>query len=207
MSITETIDIQISEFARAYEANTTRVAERTPPPLDLFVRRIGALNAEAIRQSGHLTMTVADAATGLASTAWRGASGLASSTERAFEASAETVRTTGRRALGDVRQASSTIGNRARSAAGQVSGNLSAVGDTADRVEDQVERQGRKSAGKVVKATDTATAQTSAAGANRPTGSYENWTKDELYERAQELDIDGRSGMSKSQLVKALRSA
>lgn len=34
----------------------------------------------------------------------------------------------------------------------------------------------------------------------------DDWTKAELYERAQELDIDGRSTMSKKQLVSALRS-
>jgi hypothetical protein len=34
---------------------------------------------------------------------------------------------------------------------------------------------------------------------------YEEWTKDELYERAQELEIDGRSGMDKAQLIAALR--
>lgn len=36
---------------------------------------------------------------------------------------------------------------------------------------------------------------------------YEQWSKAELYERAQELDIDGRSAMSKGQLIRALRSA
>ena len=36
---------------------------------------------------------------------------------------------------------------------------------------------------------------------------YEQWSKAELYERAQELDIDGRSSMSKQQLIKALRAA
>ena len=35
--------------------------------------------------------------------------------------------------------------------------------------------------------------------------SLEEWTKDELYERAQELDLDGRSSMNKQQLVRALR--
>ncbi len=33
-----------------------------------------------------------------------------------------------------------------------------------------------------------------------------DWTKADLYERAQELDIEGRSSMSKKQLVAALRS-
>jgi cell division septum initiation protein DivIVA len=35
----------------------------------------------------------------------------------------------------------------------------------------------------------------------------EEWSKADLYERAQQLDIDGRSTMSKKQLVSALRSA
>lgn len=34
---------------------------------------------------------------------------------------------------------------------------------------------------------------------------YEDWTKEELYERAQELDIEGRSEMSKDELIEALR--
>lgn len=35
---------------------------------------------------------------------------------------------------------------------------------------------------------------------------YEEWTKDELYDRAQELDIDGRSDMTKDELIEALRN-
>jgi hypothetical protein len=35
---------------------------------------------------------------------------------------------------------------------------------------------------------------------------YEEWTKDELLQRARELEIEGRSTMSKDELVKALRS-
>ncbi|WP_084399787.1 DUF7218 family protein [Henriciella aquimarina] len=34
---------------------------------------------------------------------------------------------------------------------------------------------------------------------------YEDWTKDELYERAAELDIEGRSDMTKDELIAALR--
>lgn len=34
---------------------------------------------------------------------------------------------------------------------------------------------------------------------------YEDWTHDELYERAQELDVDGRSDMTKDELIAALR--
>ena len=35
---------------------------------------------------------------------------------------------------------------------------------------------------------------------------YEEWTKDDLYKRAQEIGIDGRSDMSKDQLIEALRN-
>lgn len=34
---------------------------------------------------------------------------------------------------------------------------------------------------------------------------YEEWTKDDLYDRAQELDISGRSTMDKGELIEALR--
>lgn len=37
-------------------------------------------------------------------------------------------------------------------------------------------------------------------------GSYEDWTKKDLMKRAAELDIEGRSKMSKGQLVDALRN-
>lgn len=36
-------------------------------------------------------------------------------------------------------------------------------------------------------------------------GSYEDWTVDELHGRAGELDIEGRSSMNKAELIQALR--
>ncbi|HSJ46139.1 MAG TPA: Rho termination factor [Euzebyales bacterium] len=35
---------------------------------------------------------------------------------------------------------------------------------------------------------------------------YEEWTRDELHDRAQELDIDGRSEMDRDELIEALRN-
>lgn len=35
---------------------------------------------------------------------------------------------------------------------------------------------------------------------------YEEWTKDDLYDRAQEIGIDGRSDMTKDELIEALRN-
>jgi hypothetical protein len=37
-------------------------------------------------------------------------------------------------------------------------------------------------------------------------GSYEDWTTDELEERAAEIGIEGRSNMSKDELIDALRN-
>lgn len=36
-------------------------------------------------------------------------------------------------------------------------------------------------------------------------GSYDDWSKDDLKKRARDIGIEGRSSMSKQQLVKALR--
>jgi general stress protein YciG len=35
---------------------------------------------------------------------------------------------------------------------------------------------------------------------------YEEWSKEDLYERAGEIGIEGRSGMSKDELIDALRN-
>jgi hypothetical protein len=43
----------------------------------------------------------------------------------------------------------------------------------------------------------------SKAGGKAPP--YEDWTKDELMERARELEIEGRSDMTKDELIDALR--
>tara|TARA_R110002020_G_scaffold22460_3_gene75932 strand:+ start:1465 stop:1740 length:276 start_codon:yes stop_codon:yes gene_type:complete len=44
----------------------------------------------------------------------------------------------------------------------------------------------------------------SQAGGKSPP--YEEWTKDELYDRAREIGIEGRSQMSKDELIEALRT-
>jgi hypothetical protein len=45
----------------------------------------------------------------------------------------------------------------------------------------------------------------SAKGGRQPP--YEEWTKEALYDRAQELEIDGRSDMDKPELIDALRNS
>lgn len=52
-------------------------------------------------------------------------------------------------------------------------------------------------------AANTSRSEMGRRGGDSP--SYDEWSKDELYERARELDISGRSSMTKDELIKALR--
>lgn len=45
------------------------------------------------------------------------------------------------------------------------------------------------------------------SGTGNPNTPLEERTKEELYNRADELDVEGRSNMSKDELVKAIREA
>lgn len=52
-------------------------------------------------------------------------------------------------------------------------------------------------------------ANTGRSGAARRGGSsqaYEEWTKSDLYDKAKDVGIDGRSSMTKRQLINALRN-
>jgi hypothetical protein len=54
-----------------------------------------------------------------------------------------------------------------------------------------------------------ATADTSRSSVGKKGGkspSYDDWTKKDLLDRAREIGIEGRSKMTKSQLIKALRN-
>lgn len=207
MDFTDTIHMTFGDLATTVDHNAELLAERTPAPVDALVRRVGAINAETLRQTGLVTATTVGAFRGVGRVAWTGVSDVASATADAAGESAETLRTTGRRATGDVKQATSTIRNRAKGAVEDVKRNFSVVGDKAERAGKRLENETEDATDEVVKATDTATARTAERGSKTPTGAYENWTKEELYDRAQELDVDGRSGMSKNQLIKALRDA
>lgn len=51
---------------------------------------------------------------------------------------------------------------------------------------------------------NTSRSETGRKGGKTPR--YEDQTKDQLYDRAKEVGIDGRSSMTKSQLIDALRN-
>ncbi|MFP5321398.1 MAG: hypothetical protein ACLGIC_06080 [Acidimicrobiia bacterium] len=178
MELTATIDATTRDLADTVDRIAELGAAHVPAPVDALVLRVGAVNAEAIRQAGVVSVTSLEAVRGLTTVARTGASQLA---DAAVDATAD--------------------------AAGEIRRDLGAVGREAERVGDRIGARAEIAATDVVREADAATAKTARTGARTPDEAYERWSKGELYEKAQELDIEGRSGMSKAQLVRALRSA
>jgi hypothetical protein len=65
------------------------------------------------------------------------------------------------------------------------------------------EGYGKSKAARIANAQANENQSPSEKGGSQPP--FEDWTKEELYERARELDIEGRSEMSKDELIGALR--
>ena len=104
------------------------------------------------------------------------------------------ARDVGATVVGQAQSAGKRTADQASKGAKEVVGQTRAQGKRgADRLDEVTERTARKA----VDAVD------SSPSSGTP---YEQWSKADLYERAQELDIDGRSTMSKQQLISALRS-
>lgn len=75
---------------------------------------------------------------------------------------------------------------------------------TARKADEASEKVARKAEHKASEQRQDAAGADETPGSGRP---YEQWTKAELYQRAQELDIDGRSTMNKDDLIEALRNS
>lgn len=76
-----------------------------------------------------------------------------------------------------------------------------------DEVYEKLRDQGasKEKAARIANA-GAATSRRSVAKKGGRSPSYDEWTKADLVRRARELDIEGRSTMSKPELVKALRN-
>jgi len=107
----------------------------------------------------------------------------------------KTLRDSGATVVGQTRSAADRTRISAERNAREAVGQARAQGDQATkRLDDIAERTARR--------------VTSAVDDSPSSGTpYEQWTKADLYERAQELDVEGRSTMSKRELIKALRNA
>lgn len=73
--------------------------------------------------------------------------------------------------------------------------------DTYEALRD--EGYGKEKAARIANAKANDDQEPSRKGGKAPP--YEEWTRDALYDRARELDIDGRSRMDKDELITALR--
>lgn len=71
--------------------------------------------------------------------------------------------------------------------------------------EDQYRELRREGASKEKAARIANTDRATAARRGGTSRAYEKWSKDDLYDRARELGIDGRSKMSKPELIDAIR--
>ncbi len=67
----------------------------------------------------------------------------------------------------------------------------------------RAEGASRRKAAAIANARADPDRQPSEKGGRAP--AYEAWTRDDLHERARELDIEGRSDMAKDELIEALR--
>lgn len=72
-----------------------------------------------------------------------------------------------------------------------------------DRQYEALRRQG-ESKEKAARIANTGRRQAGKRGGS--SGSYEDWSKQDLYKRAGEIGIEGRSNMNKKELIKALRN-
>lgn len=108
-------------------------------------------------------------------------------------------------AVTTLRDSGATVVGQTRSAVDRTV-DQAAIG--AKEVAGQARAQGERATGRLDEIADRTERRATAAVDPKPsTGTaYEGWTKQELYERAQELDIDGRSAMSKPELIAVLRN-
>lgn len=72
--------------------------------------------------------------------------------------------------------------------------------------EEQYQAVRREGASKEKAARIANTDRTKAGKRGGSSKSYEEWSKDDLYDRAKEIGIEGRSEMTKDELIDALRN-
>lgn len=174
--------------------------ERDLPPIAAGVVR---LNRAVLRSVGRAATfgarAVRDALDSIMSTTSTATSTVGGQAKDAAETFSTATGTELRVVAGQARRAAkdvvSTADTQTRTVAGQARAQSRRVGERiADETEELIER---------------ATDAVEDVADDRPGSGvpYEQWTRAQLYERAQALDIEGRSGMSKAQLVRALRAS
>ena len=72
--------------------------------------------------------------------------------------------------------------------------------------DEQYERLRQQGESKEKAARIANTSRTAAGKRGGKSGSYDDWSKEDLLQRAKEIGIEGRSNMNKGELIKALRN-
>jgi hypothetical protein len=142
---------------------------------------------------------------------------VAARTLRLSRATAHRVNSTASDVANDVGEQLGKLSSTSRSAlsttAGQARSALDRTASTARRTGKetvgQARAQGERTAGATEDAVgnlldDAARTIEPADRSSRPAQALSDWTKDELYEEARQLDIEGRSGMNKRELIDAI---
>ena len=124
------------------------------------------------------------------------ASEVAGTISREFSRFGSTASSAVATSVGQTRSAAERTSSTARRTSNE------AVGQT----KAQVKRTGEAALSSATNLLDDATRAVEPDDGGKP-ASPDNWSKADLYERAQELDIEGRSTMSKQQLIGAIRNA
>ena len=178
MELTETIERTFADVADTLEATFGSLAERTPAPADKLLSQLGTFNVEAVRQCGRATV-------------------------RSMAAMEEIVRTLEDRARGVAGKADGlreTVVDRARDEVQSVAG-------TAKKAAGEARTTAKKAAGRAKDAVEDVVDDAADAGVRAAVAATDlkAKTKAELYDLAQTADIEGRSGMTKAQLIAALK--
>ena len=76
-----------------------------------------------------------------------------------------------------------------------------------DRQYEALRREGasKEKAARIANASNN-TSRSSTGRKGGKSGSYEDWSKSDLYDKAKQVGIEGRSSMSKGELISALRN-
>lgn len=179
--------------------NTETIRTNIDAKLDELEKQLPALPAAALRLQrtvgSRSIEAVGNAVSMIASSACNATKAISRSTKTVTGTArwvagrtADTVTTGAKTVAGQARAqveiASDAVATEARgltdAAAGAVTQTMTTVADTIDAVADEL--------------------------SGHPAGPLATWSRDELYALAQERDLDGRSSMTKQQLVKALRA-
>ena len=179
------------------------MTDRTEAHLDEFQEQLPPLPAAVFGLQRAVTKRMCTLVSNAVSTIADSSSAVSRTTSRAFNTVSGTARWATGRTIDTATTAAKTVAGQAeaqaRLAGDEVKEQAEELGESARRVAEEA----RSRAVDLVEAFEQ-----TVDGDTTPTGeAYEELTKAELYRRAKAADIDGRSTMTKDELIEALTAA